>query len=162
MGDDEERAERAVHVALTLFALHQQSRREKAMHWEGVWISGKRRERDLGWAVRELMPHGKVDETLRHRLVHAGKATSIDSLAERLRAIVQLLRRDAIPLDYGLLAQQLLTAQRPGGMSEVRRSWGRGFQYHRPAQDSGDAPDGPVGAHGNENENENDPAPDPA
>lgn len=121
--DDQESfpAEVAAHIALTLYAVHQQSRTER-MHLPG---------RDLGGAVRRLMPGSDIDEPLRKRFVQAGSASTIDSLAYRLRALVTLLRRDGIPLDYGLLADQLHQAQQPGGMTTVRRAWGRGFHAYR-------------------------------
>ncbi|WP_046468439.1 type I-E CRISPR-associated protein Cse2/CasB [Allosalinactinospora lopnorensis] len=134
----EEQAETAVHIALTLYALHQQSRREDRMHRGPMWQAGRRRDRDLGWAMRELMAGAEIDESLRKRFVQAGKATSTAILAYRLRGIVQLLRREAVPLDYGLLADQLVTAQQPGGMSKIRSSWGRGFVAYRPPATASD------------------------
>ncbi|GAA3750289.1 type I-E CRISPR-associated protein Cse2/CasB [Salinactinospora qingdaonensis] len=129
-------AEFAAHTALTLYATHQQSHRTERMHRAGY---------DLGGAVRRLMPTTEIDEPLRRRFVEVGTATNLRSLAERLREIVTLLRRDAVPLDYGRLADQLyLVAQefygvpsqrqdgRKEGMKEVRLSWGRGFQAYRP------------------------------
>jgi CRISPR system Cascade subunit CasB len=78
------RAENAVHISVTLWALHQQSRRDAPMHVAGG--------RQLGRAVRELMPTGEVDEPIRQRFVRVGTAGSLDVLAQRLRDIVLLLR----------------------------------------------------------------------
>ncbi|MEU7485068.1 type I-E CRISPR-associated protein Cse2/CasB [Streptomyces sp. NPDC042319] len=116
------RAQDALHVALTLFAFHQQSR-STGMH------QPDRREarRGLGAAVRRMMQSGEVDEPLRKRLVRAGTAPDLSTLAQRLRDIVTLLRREDIALDYGLLAGQLFTWQRPGGADVVRQEWGRSF-----------------------------------
>ncbi|MEU1126069.1 type I-E CRISPR-associated protein Cse2/CasB [Streptomyces sp. NPDC005899] len=116
------RAEDALHVALTLWALHQQSR-PTGMH------QPDRRDtrRGLGTAVRRMMKPGEIDEPLRKRLVRAGTAPDLASLGQRLRDIVVLLRREDIPLDYALLAGQLYTWQRPGGADTVRREWGRSF-----------------------------------
>ncbi|MDB1087698.1 type I-E CRISPR-associated protein Cse2/CasB [Streptomyces sp. ACA25] len=125
--------ETAAHIALTLYALHQQSHRDVRMHVPG---------RELGNAVRRLMPPGDLDEPLRKRFVQAGSATNIDVLTSRLRAIVTLLRRAAIPLDYGLLADQLLLAQQPGGMSRVRRAWGRSFHAYQAKAAEGTEPSG--------------------
>ncbi|NNJ03602.1 type I-E CRISPR-associated protein Cse2/CasB [Streptomyces sp. PKU-MA01144] len=115
-------AENALHAALTLWAFHQQSR-GAPMH--------RRHTRDrpfgLGAAVRRLMPADDVDEPVRKRLVRAGAAPDLVTLTQRLRDIVALLRRDDVPLDYGLLAGQLYTWQWPDGPSAVRRSWGRSF-----------------------------------
>lgn len=123
-----EDAEAAAHEALTLYALHQQSKREKGMH---------RRGRDLGGAVRRLMPSEAIDEPLRRRFVQAASAATPETRLDRLRGIVQLLRAEDVPLDYGLLADQLYQARTPAGAVRVRRAWGRGFQAHRPSNGSG-------------------------
>lgn len=125
------RAEAAHFLAVTLYALHQQSRVNHGMHRRGA---------ELGTAVRQLMPGGDIDEPIRRRFVHLGTATTGDALADRLRGIVSLLRRESIPLDYDLLAGQLYQAQVPDGMREVRRRWGRGFHSYRPNVSPTDAP----------------------
>lgn len=154
---DHERAEEALHLTVTLWALHQQSHREVDMHVTG---------RGLGQAVRALMtpgaakadqkadqaretkgggggattPEPELNEPLRRRFVRVGTAGSLDVLAQRLREIVLLLRRDAVPLDYGLLADQLYRWQEPIFTAAVRREWGRDFHLagmahrKRPAQ----------------------------
>ncbi|MGW5876009.1 type I-E CRISPR-associated protein Cse2/CasB [Nocardiopsis terrae] len=118
-------AEAAVHEALTLYALHQQSKREKGMH---------RRGHELGAAVRRLMPSGDIDEPLRKRFVQAQTANDPRIRIDRLRAIVTLLRGEDLPLDYGLLADQLYDSRTRAGAERVRRSWGRGFQAYRAAK----------------------------
>ncbi|MEU2391464.1 type I-E CRISPR-associated protein Cse2/CasB [Streptomyces sp. NPDC007369] len=117
------RAERAAHVAVTLWALHQQSNRTKRMHVEDG--------ASLGTAVRRLMSGTDSDEPIRKRLLRAGTATTFDVLAQRLRELVVLLRTAEIPLDYGLLAEHLEQWQKPGGASLVRQAWGRSFHAHR-------------------------------
>lgn len=134
------RAEEALHVTVTLWALHQQAHREADMHVGG---------RGLGRVVRVLMTPGsgktgnapdarpegggvakaepELNEPLRRRFVRVGTASSLDSLSQRLREIVLLLRRDAIALDYALLADQLYRWQLPAATAEVRREWGRDF-----------------------------------
>ncbi|MET9959485.1 type I-E CRISPR-associated protein Cse2/CasB [Streptomyces sp. NPDC006326] len=123
------RAERAAHVAVTLWALHQQSNRTKRMHVEDG--------ASLGTAVRRLMSGTDSDEPIRKRLVRAGTATTFDVLAQRLRELVVLLRTAEIPLDYGLLAEHLDRWQLPGGPSKVRQTWGRSFHSYRPPTDPG-------------------------
>mgnify|MGYP000317581433 CR=1 FL=1 len=125
------RAEAAHFLAVTLYALHQQSRINQGMHRRGA---------ELGTAVRQLMPGGDIDEPIRRRFVRLGTATTGDALADRLRGIVSLLRRESIPLDYDLLAGQLYQAQVPDGMREVRRRWGRSFHSYRPNVSPTDAP----------------------
>ncbi|WP_084959970.1 type I-E CRISPR-associated protein Cse2/CasB [Thermoactinospora rubra] len=117
------RAETALFLAVTLYALHQQSHSQRGMHEEGV---------ELGAAVRRLMPPGTIEEPIRRRFVRVGTAGTRDALALRLREVVSLLRREAVPLDYALLAQQLYLAQYPDGLRQVRQSWGRGFHAYQP------------------------------
>ncbi|MFB6427731.1 type I-E CRISPR-associated protein Cse2/CasB [Streptomyces microflavus] len=124
-------AEDAVHTALTLWALHQQSR------GQGMHQSGRQpAHRGLGAAVRQLMPPGEIAEPVRKRLVRAGTAPDLPQLAQRLRDIVLLLRQQDIPLDYALLAAQLYQWQAPGGRDTVRRAWGRSFHAYRGPQNT--------------------------
>jgi CRISPR system Cascade subunit CasB len=124
------RAEEAAHAAVTLWSLHQQSHHTARMH--------RRPGPELGAAVRRLAPAAEIDEPTRKRFVRAGTAATPVVLAARLRDLVLLLRREAVPLDYGLLADQLCTWQRPGGPQSVRRSWGRSYlAAHRPAPGDG-------------------------
>ncbi|MFF4900462.1 type I-E CRISPR-associated protein Cse2/CasB [Streptomyces sp. NPDC001068] len=139
LGEEElVRAEDALHAALTLWALHQQSRGTR-MHRPHTY----QRPTGLGAAVRRLMPPDGIDEPVRKRLVRAGTAPDLTSLSQRLRDVIVLLRRADIPLDYGLLAGQLYTWQRPGGADTVRREWGRSFHsWQEPAaQAPGQSPD---------------------
>ncbi|MBN3933039.1 type I-E CRISPR-associated protein Cse2/CasB [Streptomyces verrucosisporus] len=140
-----EQAEEAAHIALSLWSLHQQSHHDQRMH--------RRHGLELGAAVRRLMPPGELDEPIRKRFVRAATATSPTMLAQRLREIVVLLRREAIPLDYGLLADQLYTwQQRPEGTEKIRRSWGRSFHAHR---EKTTAADGTPGASGSADASQN-------
>ncbi|MET7456277.1 type I-E CRISPR-associated protein Cse2/CasB [Streptomyces sp. NPDC005574] len=140
LGEEElVRAENALHAALTLWALHQQSRSTR-MHR----LHTRSRPAGLGAAVRRLMPPDGIDEPVRKRLVRAGTAPDLTALSQRLRDLVVLLRRADVPLDYGLLAGQLYTWQWPGGSDTVRREWGRSFHAwqepaalgHSPADDT--------------------------
>lgn len=121
------RAESAAYMALTLWAAHQQSR-AAGMHQR----DRKEAPTTLGAAVRRLMPLNEIDEPLRKRFVRAGTAPDLPTLARRLRELVVLLRREDVPLDYGLLTQELVRWQQPGGRDAVRRSWGRSFHAYRP------------------------------
>ncbi|MER5629504.1 type I-E CRISPR-associated protein Cse2/CasB [Streptomyces nitrosporeus] len=124
---DAVRAENAVHLAVTLWALHQQGHHDGNMH-----VSGGP---GLGWAVRRLMPDGEIQDRVRKRFVRAATASSVDTLAVRLRELVLLMRGEDIALDYGQLAGQLYVWQRPGGRAEVHRRWGRSFHaYRKPEQ----------------------------
>jgi CRISPR system Cascade subunit CasB len=129
---DYEHAEEALHLAVTLWALHQQSHRTMDMHSTGY---------GLGRAVRVLMsktaPAAEgagaaksapaLDEPLRRRFVRVGTAASLEVLGQRLREIVLLLRKSEVPLDYALLADQLYRWQLDSAQAGVRREWGRDF-----------------------------------
>lgn len=121
-GDDPTAAEKAAHISLTLYALHQQSQGNR-MHQRG-W--------GMGRAVRALHPGepgdpGKPLSPVLRRFQALGTSEGLEELVHHARGIVQLLRSNAVSLDYGLLADELVTWQRPGGATIVRLRWGRDF-----------------------------------
>ncbi|NRQ32967.1 type I-E CRISPR-associated protein Cse2/CasB [Nonomuraea sp. NN258] len=124
------KAEFALFSAITLYALHQQSKPGQDMHQTGT---------ELGTAVRRLMPSATLDEPIRRRFVRLGTATTPKVLTERLREVVILLRNASIALDYGILSRQLYQAQDPDGMRQVRQRWGGSFHSYRPAAPRADA-----------------------
>ncbi|MFJ1746394.1 type I-E CRISPR-associated protein Cse2/CasB [Streptomyces sp. NPDC088116] len=136
-----EHAEEAVYLAVTLWALHQQSVRDSDMH---------NPKSSLGGAVRTLMrkkrsenrSEDEPNEPLRTRLVRVGTAESIESVAVRLREIVLLLRGEQVPLDYGRLADQLYRWQSRPDRAAVRREWGREFHLAAPNRKTGQRSDG--------------------
>ncbi|MFJ2894342.1 type I-E CRISPR-associated protein Cse2/CasB [Streptomyces sp. NPDC087218] len=142
-------AEEAVFLASTLWALHQQSRRDQNTHTRG---------KDLGGAVRALIrlkePERADEEesTLRKRLVRVGTAESFQSVAVRLREIVMLLRTvpESLPLDYARLAGQLYRWQDRSARAGVQREWGREFHLaakkKASATEKGDTIDPTLGA----------------
>ncbi len=117
-----ERDEWAVHIAMTLYAVHQQSRGER-MHQRG---------RGLGVALRSLHPgdQNTVPEPLVRRFRMLGTADNLAELTHHLRGAVQLLRAGGAPLDYGVLADQLVAWQR-GDQGRVQLTWGRQFYRTR-------------------------------
>ncbi|GGS32133.1 type I-E CRISPR-associated protein Cse2/CasB [Streptomyces griseoviridis] len=142
--EQERREDTAVHVAVTLWALHQQSLRDEPMHLTG-WSLGRSVRRlahgqtgirDSGSATGdggtadEIRAEERVEnasETVRRRFVRIGAASDTDVLATRLREMVLLLRSARIPLDYTLLADQLLLWQDENRRDDVRRAWGQDF-----------------------------------
>ncbi|MEV5433087.1 type I-E CRISPR-associated protein Cse2/CasB [Streptomyces sp. NPDC052701] len=142
----EEREERAVHLAVTLWALHQQSIRDHPMHLAG-WSLGRavRRLADGKTGVQDEPARPSANDQaadrrmdanspIRTRFVRIGTSVDFDMLSRRLREMVLLLRNARIPLDYGLLAEQLYRWQDEASQGSVRRSWGRDF--HRLYQTS--------------------------
>jgi CRISPR system Cascade subunit CasB len=113
--------EHAVHDAVTLYALHQQSRRER-MH-----VSG----RGLGHAVADLVRVASGPDGVRRRFAALGTASTYTESIRHLRGLVTMLREHKIALDYGLLADDLLTLRRPDGRQRIQATWGREFFRRR-------------------------------
>ncbi|ROT31157.1 type I-E CRISPR-associated protein Cse2/CasB [Micromonospora sp. HM5-17] len=127
-------AEYAVHDAVTLYALHQQSRREQ-MHVDG---------RGLGQAMADLVLRAAGPEGVRRRFAALGTASTYQESVYHLRSLITMLREHQIPLDYGLLADDLVTLRGPDGRSRVQTIWGREFFRSQPSTDIDDAtPDVP-------------------
>ncbi|XVU29160.1 type I-E CRISPR-associated protein Cse2/CasB [Actinoplanes sp. CA-054009] len=114
--------EYAVHDAVSLYALHQQSRREK-MHVDG---------RGLGRAVAELVRASTGPDGVRRRFAALGTASTYQESIYHLRGLITMLRGHQIPLDYGLLAEDLCTLRRSNGRQQVQAVWGREFFRYRP------------------------------
>jgi len=123
-GDAPTAEELAVHTALTLFAIHQQSLAQP-VHRDGV---------GFGRAVRQLEnSHERSSEDgpspVRRRFDAALTADSLSELRYHLRGLVNLMHssKSHIALDYGMLADDLRQFQRPGSAGAVRRRWARQF-----------------------------------
>jgi len=125
-GDRASIGETAVHLALTLYAVHQQSQNQK-MHCPG-------REYDIGAAVRRYVlltkgGAGLEDGELPRRFAAMSTAETIDEVGHNARQLIQLLRACSLPIDYGRFARQLLVFQVPSIRDSVRLEWGRGYAY---------------------------------
>ncbi|KAB1139358.1 type I-E CRISPR-associated protein Cse2/CasB [Micromonospora sp. AMSO12t] len=118
-------AEYAMHDAVTLYALHQQSRRER-MHMDG---------RGLGQALAELVRVSAGPDGVRRRFAALGTASTYHEGIYHLRSLITMLREPQIPLDYGLLADDLQTLRLPTGRPQVQAIWGREFFRSRPSTD---------------------------
>ncbi|AWE43358.1 type I-E CRISPR-associated protein Cse2/CasB [Actinobaculum sp. 313] len=127
VGDQPTPEELAAHTVMTLYAVHQQSR-QQGMHRPG-W--------GLGYAARELIGTGDEEQASKRARFDALVTSSTTAeLRRHLRTFISLLRTEEIPLDYAMLADDLISFQYPGGPKEVRLRWSR--QYYRiPPQDDG-------------------------
>lgn len=118
----------AVHLALTLYAVHQQSQ-TVGMHQQGG-------DYTLGSAVRRLVSlNPERYSNLRQgepprRFAALVSAASMAEIAHYLRQTVQLLRASSLPLDYGRLACDVFDLQNPYRADGVRLAWGRDFTRH--------------------------------
>ena len=115
------KAEWAVYTALTLFALHQQGEAGVSMNQPG---------RTLGGAVRQLAKKTAAgqdwtESSVLRRFNALATADSMPEVSHHLRGMIQLLRREGIPLDYPQLAEDLYQYQFVDGAPNVRLRWGR-------------------------------------
>lgn len=119
-------AERAVHAALVLYAIHQQSRPEP-MHRSGI---------GLGQAVRSLSQKRSGgqdwDPGTLSRFQHLCRAQSSAIRLDNLRGLVTLLRSESVGLDYGRLAADLWSIE-SGHSRDTVLSWGRQLHHMEPA-----------------------------
>ncbi len=121
--------EQAIHIALTLYAVHQQSQ-DRRMH-----EPGRRFGAALG-AIRYV--GGEESPGVVRRFQALGTATDLRELVAHARGLVTLLRSARQGFDYGLFARDLALLQDPAHADAVRLSWGRDFYRARPA-DADDA-----------------------
>lgn len=125
-GNEPTFGENAAHAAITLFAIHQQSK-QVPMHQHGI---------SLGRAVARLAtvnaPTSTTtpkDAAVVRRFLTLGTATSIQETLHHARGLISQLRGAAIPLDYGLLASHFAQLQHPRFADGVRLDWGRDFYF---------------------------------
>lgn len=124
--------ERAAHEAVTLFAVHQQSR-STAAHQTGI---------SLGAAARRLAKATGRDESVRARFQAVATAESAAGVSYHLRSLITLLRAEGIPLDYSQLAVDLRQLHGRNGADRVRLRWGRDF-HRAVSDDAGTFPESP-------------------
>ena len=124
--DELNRSEQAVIAALVLFASHQQSRRDAAMHSTAPTAS-------LGRAVSLLKFRTGSSGVERHFRALI-RANDLGPALQHLRGLVTMLRVERIPVDYGALARDLYHLQFPDRIQGVRTRWARDF--HRSVNDT--------------------------
>lgn len=113
-GDVPSRSEKAAFNAITLFALHLQSR-TRSMHVPG---------RSFGSAIR-LLNRARQSGSIRPRFDAVLAARQERSRLIHARSLITLLRSDDIGFDYGLFAQDLRSLMTPERRAGVLLRWGR-------------------------------------
>lgn len=122
---------RAEHAALSLFGLHQQSRRT-LMHVEKV---------ELGDAVLNLrQAKGTSEEAVDTRMGMVATSTDTTELIGHLRGLVTLLRGHEQPLDYTRLFSDLCHWDDPVRRPRIRRRWGGQYMNWRKRDGSTPSP----------------------
>lgn len=120
-GDDDRTTaeENAVHAALTLYALHQQSNSGTAMHKRGA---------SFGRATSRLAKEAGEPGVLR-RFHALGTASSFEETLHHARGLITQFRQKKIPLDYGQFAVDLACLQNVAAADGVRLNWGRDYYF---------------------------------
>ena len=94
--------------------------------------------RTLGGAVRQLAEKTAAgqdwtESSVLRRFNALATADSMPEVSHHLRVMIQLLRREGIPLDYPQLAEDLYQYQFVDGAPNVRLRWGRDL-YANPTE----------------------------
>lgn len=123
LGDEPTRGEKAVHGALTLWALHQGSN-TRPMH------DTSDRPRSFASAIRIVAEGQSGDKRAEEAAIYrrfsaAVQAPTFEGLLVHLRSLVAQLEAAEIPCDYAGLAADLFTWQNPRYRTSVMRNWGR-------------------------------------
>lgn len=118
----------AIHIALTLFALHQQGKdiKRQCMNRDGY---------PLGIALRNLVKGEEDENRIKRRFDKVATADSMKEVSHHLRGLIQLMKAEDIPLDYPKLAEDLFRFQNPEIRDTIRLKWGR--EYYRPIKKDG-------------------------
>ncbi len=120
-GNEPSRSERAIYTALTLFAVHQQG---KDIHGDFMFLEGNTLGRAVGQLARRTA--GNEEAVIRRFNVVVTSADLIE-FSWHLRNVIQLCKRESIPLDYAALAKDLYDYQDLDRIDNVRLKWGRDF-----------------------------------
>lgn len=116
-GFDPSRAEKAVHIALTLFALHMQGRKDSA----------QQDDRSFASAIRSVMNESNMDG-IKRRFDSMVTSTDLNELAYHARGLVQIMRSSGdVRFDYAAFARDLYYYQTPNGQRNVLIRWGENF-----------------------------------
>lgn len=115
--------ERAAHLTMCLYAVHQQSRPDL------VHKSGE----GLGKAIKALFNTQNQSPSVQKRFFALVTSDDLTELSVHLKAMVSQLRQHKISLDYGRLAEDLLYFQ-SAGRDRVRLRWSR--DYHAPERNN--------------------------
>lgn len=113
------KAEWAIYIALTMYALHQQG------HSEPVNKQGY--EYFLGQAVGKLVKSTDDLERIQKRFSVVALSSNMTELSYYLRCIIRLLSDENIFLDYAELTKELFLFQFDNRTDSIRLKWGQDF-----------------------------------
>lgn len=109
-------AERAIHTALTTYAVHMQSK-SQSMSIEG---------RSFAVGARILMLK-QDSEGVKRRFDSMITASDVTEFAYHARSMVQMMRQEDLGFDYPEFARDLYYLQLPNGSRNILIKWGEDF-----------------------------------
>jgi CRISPR system Cascade subunit CasB len=120
----DDRAENAIHTALTLFGMHAQGAdNPKTVHDEAAGSLGKATNK-----LKAMKPN--YESGILHRFSALVTAKTYAEISTHARGIIQLLRQGDIALDYTKFAKDLYILQRGQNVADqILQDWGKDL-YH--------------------------------
>lgn len=126
--DEPTDAERAIHVALSLYALHQQGLSE-SVNIKGRYFAEV--SRDIVEKYGEKAVKRRFDAVI--------TSSSLEELSIHARGIIQLMKSSNVPgFDYPRFAKDLYRFCYPEGRDSVRFEWGKQFFGYRKHTEEGE------------------------
>jgi len=120
---EDERAGRAIHTCLTLYALHRQGKVETMCD----------NKTGFGTAIAKLV-NPENEASIRRRFNAVATSLDYSELAHHARGLIQLLKANSIKMDYPSFASDLYYFQFPEYADNIRLKWG--MQYYRTSTDT--------------------------
>lgn len=118
----------ASYIVLTLYALHRQGDDDKNdMAHTDDKVSIGRALRRFSDKQQDEKKDGNAEKRALQKMQTLVTAKDMSELAYHLRNVIQLLKREGIPLNYGMLAEDLYEFQDADGKNRVSLRWGQDF-----------------------------------
>lgn len=117
--DEPSRAEWAIYITLTMYALHQQGHAESVNRKEAGY--------SLGQAVGKLVKDEDDLERIQQRFRMMALSEDMTEFSYYLRCIVRLLSDADVPLDYTELSKEIFLFQFDDKIDSIRLKWGQDF-----------------------------------
>lgn len=124
VGDGATWEEIALHLAMCLYARHQQSV-SAFMHMPGVGLGEAVKRAEIATNATASEENADRQSAARRYFNAAATAVSVNELSRHLAGLVSLLRQSQVGLDYRMLAEDMYQFQLPGGPNAVRLRWAR-------------------------------------
>lgn len=130
-GNNPSRSENIAHLTVSLFALHAQSA-TRPVHQNGIGFGSALQKFVMTTGVETV-----DDSPLMRRIKALLTADTLDEISVHLRGLIQQLRTESIPFDYGQLSEDLWWLSQEGHRNGVRLKWSRQL-YTRPIHNTDD------------------------